>query len=90
MIYTTREMAEKYNLKTMEDFGRYVNEGGKVKLICSQLFADSNLGLEGFEKAYGFKLTKDQLITLSHGNTAEMLKALANGTNGVNFSLLWK
>jgi len=89
MICTTREMTEKYNLKTMEDFARYVNQGGKVKLICSQSFADSELGLKGFEKAYGFKLTKDQLITLSHGNTAEMLKALANGTNGVNFSLCY-
>lgn len=89
MICTTKEMAEKYGLKTMEDFARYVNNGGKVKLICSQSFADSELGLKGFEKAYGFKLNKDQLITLSHGNTAEMLKALANGTNGVNFSLCY-
>lgn len=89
MICTTKEMAEKYNLKNMYDFARYVNEGGKVKLICSQSFADSDLGLKGFEKTYGFKLNKDQLITLSHGNTAEMLKALANGTNGVNFSLCY-
>lgn len=89
MICTTKEMAEKYGLKTMEDFAKYVNNRGKVKLICSQSFADSELGLKGFEKAYGFKLSKDQLITLSHGNTAEMLKALANGTNGVNFSLCY-
>jgi osmoprotectant transport system substrate-binding protein len=89
MLCTTKELAEKYGIKTMEDFAKYVNAGNKVKLICSQSFADSDLGLKGFEKAYGFKLTKDQLITLSHGNTAEMLKALANGTDGVNFSLCY-
>lgn len=89
LICTTRELAEKYNLKTMEDFARYVNEGGEVKLICSDSFANGERGLKGYEKAYGFSLSPDQLIILSHGNTAEMLKALANGTNGVNFSLCY-
>jgi osmoprotectant transport system substrate-binding protein len=85
-ICTTKELAEKYNLKDMSDFARYVNEGNPVKLICDQAWADDVEGLKSMERAYGFKLNKDQLITLSHGNTAEMLKALANGTNGVNFS----
>ncbi|MCX7831416.1 MAG: ABC transporter substrate-binding protein [Actinobacteria bacterium] len=89
MLCTTKELAKKYNLKSMHDFARYVNEGGKVKLICAQSFADSEYGLKGFEKVYGFKLNDDQLIKLSHGNTAEMLKALAKGTNGVNFSLCY-
>lgn len=85
-ICTTKELAEKYNLKDMSDFARYVNEGNKVKLICDQAWVDDEAGLKSMQKAYGFTLSKDQMITLSHGNTAEMLKALANGTNGVNFS----
>lgn len=89
MLATTKELADRFGIRTMEDFAKYVNAGNPVKLICSQSFADSDLGLKGFEKAYGFSLTKDQLITLSHGNTAEMLKALANGTDGVNFSLCY-
>jgi len=89
MIATTKEMAEKNNLKDLNDFARYVNQGGKVKLICSQEFADNEMGLKGMEKAYGFKLKKEQLITLSHGNTAQMLKALYQGTDGVNFSLAY-
>lgn len=86
-IATRKEIAEKYNLKTWEDFARYVNEGNPVKLIASQSFIDEEFGL--FEKAYGFKLDRKNIITLSHGNTSEMLKALANGTNGVNFSLCY-
>ena len=43
----------------------------------------------GYQQAYGFSLNKDQLIILSHGNTAEMLKALNDGTNDVNVSLVY-
>ena len=73
----------------MEDFADYVNGGGEVKLIAAQTFIDNPLGLKGYEEAYGFTLDSDQLIALSTGNTAEMLSALAKGTDGVNFSLAY-
>ena len=47
------------------------------------------MGLLGYEEAYGFKLTNDQIISLASGNTAEMLKALAESTNDVNASLVY-
>lgn len=81
--------ATENNIATMEDFAKYVNEGGEVKLITSQLFAEKEQGLLGLEKAYGFKLKPDQLILLPHGNTAETLKALASGTDGVNVALAY-
>lgn len=84
-----KEFSEANNIKDMEDFARYVNEGGKVKLITSASFAENIKGLRGFEEAYGFKLTADQLIILASGNTAEMLKALVEGTNEVNVSLVY-
>ena len=65
------------------------NEGGEVKLITSQLFAEKEQGLLGLEEAYGFKLQPNQLILLPHGNTAETLKALASGTDGVNVALAY-
>ena len=67
----------------------FVNAGNAVKLICSAAFVENPLGLIGYEEAYGFKLTEDQLIILSSGNTAEMLKALSEGTSGVNASLVY-
>ncbi len=89
MLAVKRDFAEKNNLKDMHDFARYVNSGQKVKLICAAGFAENPLGLLGYEKAYGFKLREDQLIILSSGNTTEMIKALVDGTNGVNVSLVY-
>lgn len=79
-----KEFAEANNIATMEDFAAFVNKGGKVKLIGAQAWMDSPAGLKGYEKAYGFTLKNDQRIGLSTGVTAEFIKALVNGTDGVN------
>ena len=89
MLALTRSFAEEQGIADMNDFADYVNRGGEVKLICSASFSENELGLLGYEEAYGFTLSKDQMIILNHGNTAEMLKALYNGTDGVNVSLVY-
>ena len=88
-LAVTRAFAAATGVKDMPSFASYVNGGGQVKLICSHAFADNPLGLIGLEEAYGFKLGKDQLIILAGGNTAEMLKAVSEGINGVNVSLVY-
>ncbi len=89
MLAVKKEFADSNGLVTMNDFADYVNAGGEVKLICAAAFAENKLGLLGYQETYGFTLNKDQMIILSHGNTAEMLKALDEGTNGVNVSLVY-
>lgn len=89
MLAVKKEFAEKNNLKTLEDFAEYVNNGGEVKFITSQIFAENDIGLLGMEEGYGFKLESNQLIMLPHGNTAETISALANGTDGVNVALVY-
>ncbi len=89
MLAVKKEFADENNLESLEDFADYVNGGGSVKFITSQLFAEKNMGLLGMEKGYGFKLEPDQLIMLPHGNTAETISALANGTDGVNVALVY-
>lgn len=89
MLAVTKEFAEANDLQTLEDFADYVNEGGEVKFITSQLFAEKNMGLLGMEDGYGFKLEPDQLIMLPHGNTAETISALAKGTDDVNVALVY-
>lgn len=89
MLAVKKDFAETNNLKTLEDFAKYVNDGGQVKFITSQLFAEKNMGLLGMEEGYGFKLKPDQLIMLPHGNTAETIKALTNGTDDVNVALVY-
>ena len=89
MLAIKKEFAQANDLKTLEDFAAYVNGGGQVKFITSQLFAEKNMGLLGMEEGYGFKLTPDQLIMLPHGNTAETISALANDIDGVNVALVY-
>lgn len=89
MLAVKKDFAQTNSLETLEDFAAYVNDGGEVKFITSQLFAEKNMGLLGMEKGYDFKLEADQLIMLPHGNTAETISALANGTDGVNVALVY-
>lgn len=89
MLAVKREFAENNNLENLEDFAEYVNKGGEVKFITSQLFAEKEMGLLGMEEGYGFKLKPAQLIMLPHGNTTETISVLANGTDGVNVALVY-
>lgn len=89
MIAVKRDFSESTGVKSMTDFADYVNAGNPVKLICAAGFVENPMGLLGYEQGYGFKLDESQLIILSSGNTAEMLKALSEGTSGVNASLVY-
>ncbi|NDL66816.1 glycine betaine ABC transporter substrate-binding protein [Anaerotalea alkaliphila] len=89
MIAVKRSFSEENGIRSMEELAAYINGGNPFKLICSASFAENMMGLLGYEEAYGFKLRDDQLIVLSSGNTAEMLKALSEGTNDVNASLVY-
>jgi osmoprotectant transport system substrate-binding protein len=88
-IALRRDFAQQNNLRSMQDLANFINAGNAFKLIASASFIENPKGLIGFENAYGFKLRNDQLISLASGNTAEMLKALAEGTNDVNASLVY-
>lgn len=80
-LATRRDVAEKYDLKTMEDFAKYVNEGGDVNMIAYAYWIELASGLPGMEEAYGFKLKEDQ-YTAVEGNNEQLL---GEGQNGINF-----
>ncbi len=88
-IAVRKDVAEKNNLKTMDDFGKWVAGGGKVKLAGSAEFVESPAALPGFQAAYGFKLTADQLLVFSGGDTAATEKAAAEQTSGVNAAMAY-
>lgn len=88
-IAVRREFSETNNITDMAQLAAYINAGNEFKLIAASSFVENPMGLLGYEEAYGFKLTNDQIIALSSGNTAEMLKALAEKKNGVNASLVY-
>jgi osmoprotectant transport system substrate-binding protein len=88
-IAVRKDVADTNSLKTMEDFGKWVAGGGKVKLAGSAEFVESAAALPSFQDAYGFKLTADQLLVFSGGDTAATEKAAAEQTSGVNSAMAY-
>jgi osmoprotectant transport system substrate-binding protein len=88
-IAVRADVADPNKLKTLSDFGAYVSKGGKIKLAASSEFVTSAAALPAFQKAYGFKLGSDQLITLSGGDTAATIAAAAQQTSGANAAMVY-
>lgn len=88
-IAIRKDVAEANKLTTLDTFGKWVSSGGKVKLAGSAEFVESAAALPAFEKAYDFKLSPDQLLVLSGGDTAATIKAAAEQTSGVNAAMAY-
>jgi osmoprotectant transport system substrate-binding protein len=88
-IALRKEVVASAKLKTLSDFGKWVSGGGKVKLAASAEFVNSPAALPAFQTAYGFKLSPDQLIVLSGGDTAATIKAAAEQTDGANAAMVY-
>jgi osmoprotectant transport system substrate-binding protein len=82
-------LALKQNLRTMEDFARFVRDGNKVRLAASAEFVESAAGLPAFEASYGFRLDASQLLVLPGGETSATMKAAADGISGVNAAMAY-
>jgi osmoprotectant transport system substrate-binding protein len=88
-IALRKDIAQANRLASMEDFARWVNAGGRVRLAASAEFVESSAALPAFERAYGFTLQRAQILTLAGGNTAVTLRAAAEGTSGVNAAMAY-
>lgn len=88
-IAVRKDLADANKLKTLDDFGKFVTDGGKVKLVASAEFVNSASALPAFESTYHFKLNSDQLLVLSGGDTAATIKAAAEQTDGVNAAMVY-
>ncbi|WP_296065965.1 glycine betaine ABC transporter substrate-binding protein [uncultured Agrobacterium sp.] len=87
-IALRKDVADKNELKTLSDFGRFVVQGGTVVVAASSEFIHSAAGLLAFQTAYGFTLKSDQLTTTSDGNTASTIAAAANRTENANAAMV--
>ncbi|SFL02905.1 osmoprotectant transport system substrate-binding protein [Pseudovibrio ascidiaceicola] len=88
-IAVTGALASQHNLATMSDFGAWVANGGDVKLAASTEFVSSPAVLPAMQETYGFKLSPDQTVVLSGGDTAATIQAAARGTSGVNAAMAY-
>lgn len=88
-IAVKKEFAEAEGLKTMSDFAAYVKAGKTAKLAASDEFFTNPDANPEFERVYGYALTADQQVRLAGGNTTATEKAVADGTDGVNFGMAY-
>ena len=88
-IALRKDVADEAGVKSLSDFGAWVAKGGKVKLAGSAEFVNSASALPSFQTTYGFKLTPEQLIVQSGGDTAATIKAAADQTNGANAAMVY-
>ena len=88
-IAVRKDVAGAQKLKSLDDFGRWVTAGGKIKLAASAEFVERPDALPAFQTAYGFKLTQAQLLVLAGGDTAATVKAAAEQTSGVNAAMAY-
>ncbi|WP_158783240.1 ABC transporter substrate-binding protein [Pantoea sp. BAV 3049] len=83
------DLAEKNKLTSLDDLSAYLKKGGEFKLAASAEFIERPDALPAFQKAYGFKLKQDQLLSLAGGDTAVTIKAAAQQTSGVNAAMAY-
>jgi osmoprotectant transport system substrate-binding protein len=88
-IALRKDVAQSNKLQTLSDFGKWISGGGKVKLAASSEFVNSAAALPAFQETYGFKLSSEQLIVLSGGDTAATIKAAAEQTSGANAAMVY-
>lgn len=88
-VAVKKDFATTNNLKTISDMMAYVKVGKPTKMIASDEFFNNADAWPAFKSTYGFDLNKAQRVTLSGGNTAQTEKAVADGTDGVNFGMAY-
>jgi len=84
-----KDVADPEGVATFSDFGRWVSDGGAVKLAASSEFVNSAPALPAFQSAYGFTLRPEQLVVLSGGDTAATIQAANNQTSGTNAAMIY-
>lgn len=87
-IAVNQELAGQ-GLRTLSDLARYVNQGGRLKLAACEEFVERPDALPSFSTAYGFNLSKEQLLIFSGCNTAQTQQAAAQSIDGVNAAMAY-
>ena len=84
-----KDVSDRESVHTLEDLSEYLARGGYIKLAASEEFVNRPDALPAFQEAYGFSLTRDQLLTFSGGNTAQTIRAASQNIDGVNLAMAY-
>jgi osmoprotectant transport system substrate-binding protein len=89
LIAVRGDLARREKLATMEDFAKLTQRSKVIKLAGSAEFVESAVALPAFERVYGFKLPRDQIVVLPGGDTAVTMRAAAQSVSGVNAAMVY-
>ncbi|WP_432792378.1 glycine betaine ABC transporter substrate-binding protein [Peptacetobacter hiranonis] len=81
-ICVKADWAKENNIKDFNDFAKYINDGGKMKIAIAtenSYAATAPTCIPGLEKTYGFKLSEDQVVV----GVSDPQSMVAKGTDGV-------
>ncbi|MFE1602911.1 glycine betaine ABC transporter substrate-binding protein [Methylobacterium sp. ID0610] len=81
-------LARAEGLASMDDFARAVGRG-LIELAASAEFVESPAALPAYERAYGFVLPRERIVTLPGGDTSVTLRAAAQGISGINAGMVY-
>ncbi|HAF16999.1 MAG TPA: ABC transporter substrate-binding protein [Peptococcaceae bacterium] len=74
-IMVRKDIADKYNLKTISDLVDVVNEGAPLKFASSQEWQERSDGMKHWEKVYGFTYPEELVANIAVNMTYEALDA---------------
>lgn len=81
-ICVKKEWAEENNIKDFNDFAKYINDGGEMKIAIAtenSYVATEPTCIPGWEETYGFKLSDDQIVI----GVSDPQSMAAKGTDGI-------
>ncbi len=87
-IAVRRDVAQRENLATMEDFAAATRRG-VLRLAASAEFVESAAALPAFERVYGFAFPRERITVLPGGDTAVTMRAAAQQISGVNAAMVY-
>ncbi|MBX3085620.1 MAG: ABC transporter substrate-binding protein [Anaerolineae bacterium] len=82
-----RSFSEENKMTSLEDFAKYINDGGKVVVAVDDEFAQRPDGLASFEKTYDFTFKEGQVLIIAGATPAQTQQMLNEDTNGVNVAM---
>ena len=86
-IAVPRTLAETERLRTIADFARYANAGGRVKLAGSNEFFTRDDALPSMQGAYGFALSPTQKVGMASIDSVTYAEAAAGGKERINAAM---
>jgi osmoprotectant transport system substrate-binding protein len=88
-IAVRHALAARIGPASLAALAAYLHRGGTLYLAASVEFVESPDALPAFERAYGFRLSQNQILALAGGDTSATMRAASEGISGVDAAMAY-